>query len=103
MCQEAEMNVLSVTLAESKDMADRLALQTRQLQSNNEVLEAAYECSLQRQNVFHLLLEASDLKALRMAIKVWLVLALCNDCHFSAKQEIIHPSLLCSVLFIDWL
>eukprot|EP00117_Sycon_ciliatum_P023563 scpid18070/ scgid5295/ len=70
MCQEAEMNVLSVTLAESKDMADRLALQTRQLQNNNEVLELAYESSLQRQHIFQLLLEASDLKALRMAIKV---------------------------------
>lgn len=90
MCQEAEMNVLSVTLAESKDMADRLALQTRQLQSNNEVLEAAYECSLQRQHIFQMLLEASDLKALRMAIKVWRLYCMKSQLHFSQAQEVVH-------------
>lgn len=70
MCQEAESNLLSIALAESKDVADRVALQAAQLQSNTEVLQLLVELSQQDGHVMQLLLESSELKVLQLALKV---------------------------------
>ena len=70
MCQEAESNLLSIALAESKDVADRVALQATQLQSNTEVLQLLVDLGRQDCQVMQLLLESSELKVLQLALKV---------------------------------